>query len=143
MRGFTNIVVSVLVTLGLASVLAVASPQPASAAGCSDRLLTFPTWYRGVSKTVGKTCEIVPPSQAEGALSKFIWKIILNIIEMLVQLVGYTALVFLIIGGFRYITATGEPDKMTAAKKTITNAIVGLIIALASVAIVNAVAGAI
>lgn len=50
---------------------------------------------------------------------------------------------FIIKGGFLYIMARGEPGNITSAKQTITNAIIGLIIALLSAAIVGAVAGVI
>lgn len=129
---------AMLVALGAASLLVVAAPQTASAA-CQDRMFTFPTWYRGL---VDDSCEIIPPDREdESSLSNFIWKIVLNIIDMIMQLVGYASVAFLIIGGFRYMTSTGDSTKMTAAKSTIMNAIIGLVIALASVAIVNTIAG--
>lgn len=121
--------------------LAVAIPQTASAA-CSDRLLTLPTWYRGVSETVGDDCNIKDPN-AVGGLSAFIWKIVLNVIEIMMQLVGFFAVGFIISGGFKYITSTGTADDIVKARKTITNAVVGLVISIFSVAIVNVVAGAV
>lgn len=135
MKKITQLLTAFIITISAASLLSVAVPQNASAA-CNERLLTFPTWYNGL---VDGNCEIKKPAKSDNGLSKFIWKIVLNIIDMLMQLVGYAAVVFLIIGGFRYITATGESAKMSAAKTTIMNAVIGLAIALASVAIVNAI----
>lgn len=71
-------------------------------------------------------------------------------INIALTIVGVVSLLFLIIGGFQYITGitsvsgTGTSEKkMTVAKKTITNAIIGLIIVILSrtilVAIVNAI----
>ncbi len=122
--------------------LTVALPQPVSAAAvCDDRLLTFPTWYRGVSEVKNGTCEIKNPNDV-GGLPNFIWKIVLNGVEVMLQLVGYIAVGYIIAGGFKYITSTGTADDIVKARKTILNAIVGLVISIFSVAIVNVVAGA-
>ena len=56
---------------------------------------------------------------------------------------AYVAIGFLIRGGFGYMTSSGSPEGMTAAKKTITNALVGMIIALLAASIVNAIGAAI
>lgn len=117
---------------------AVALPQTTFAA-CNDHLLTFPAWYRGLTDD---SCNIKSPADA-GGLSKFIWTIALNVIELMLQLVGYISVGFIIAGGFTYMTSTGSPDGATRARKTITNAIVGLVISIFSVAIVNVISGAI
>lgn len=142
MNKISQIFISLVITIGSAGLLAVAMPSTNASAACTQQILTFPTWYQGLIDK--DTCEIIPPDKDnENSLTRFIWKIVLNVVDMLMQLIGYASVVFLIIGGFRYITATGEPGKMSAAKTTITNAIIGLAIALASVAIVNAIAGVI
>jgi hypothetical protein len=132
---------ALLVTASLAGVVAVATPTPASAA--CGRLLTFPTWYNGLTKD-DASCEIKPVGNESDQvpLKTFLIRVILNITEMILQLVGYAAVVMLILGGFQYITSTGDAGNMSNAKKTITNAIIGLVISLFSVAIVNVVAGA-
>jgi hypothetical protein len=124
-------------SLGGATV-AVATPQPALAA-CNDQLLTFPAWYRGI---VDADCNIMNPNDV-GGLPTFIWKIALNVIEIMLQLVGFIAVGYIITGGFKFLTSTGSPDDIVKARKTITNAVIGLVISIFSVAIVNVVAGAI
>ena len=119
--------------------LSVAMPQTAAAA-CNDRLLTFPAWFKGLTTS---NCDIMSPDKAKGGISGFIWTIVLNVIEFMMQLVGYIAVGFIITGGFKYMTSAGAPDAAARARKTITNAVIGLVIAVFSVAIVNVVAGAI
>jgi hypothetical protein len=128
-------------TLGGAT-FTVATPQSAFAAGCTDHLLTFPAWYRGVQDGA---CNIQDPSKFGGkeSVSNFIWIIALNVVEMILQLVGYIAVGFIIVGGYKYMISAGSPDGMVKARKTITNAIVGLLISVFSVAIVNVISGAI
>lgn len=116
----------------------VAVPATANAA-CVDRFLTFPTWYRGLTDG---SCNFQALSGANG-LRDTIWKIALNIVEIILQLVGYVSVGFIIYGGFRYLTSAGSPDGNAKSRKTIINAIIGLVISIFSVGIVNVVAGAI
>lgn len=118
--------------------LSVAVPQTAFAA-CNDTLLTFPAWFKGLTDA---HCEIKSPTDA-GGLGTFIWTIILNVIETMLQLVGYIAVGFIIRGGFKYITSNGDPGEMAKAKKIIMDAVIGLVISIMSVAAVNLIAGAI
>jgi hypothetical protein len=62
---------------------------------------------------------------------------------MILQLVGYIAVGFIIFGGYKYMISAGSPDGMVKARKTITNAIIGLVISIFSVAIVKIISGAI
>lgn len=52
-----------------------------------------------------------------------------------IPVAGIVAVGFLVFGGIQYITAAGAEDKIKTAQKTITGAIIGLIIVLAAVAI--------
>jgi hypothetical protein len=115
------------------------APQTAFAAGCNERLLTFPTWYNGV---VDGNCE-VKIATGNDSVQKFVLTVGLNIVEMILQLVGYIAVGFIIYGGYKYMISAGSSDGMTKARKTITNAVVGLLISIFSVAIVNVIGGAI
>lgn len=64
----------------------------------------------------------------EGNIKKNIFKIIENIGEDGVTIVGYVALGFIIWGGYLYMISSGDPGKAMSAKKTITRAIIGLLI---------------
>ncbi len=68
--------------------------------------------------------------------------VVLRIIEILLAVAGLVAVVFLIIGGFRYITAGGNEETAEAAKKTITNAIIGVVIVILAFVIVRVIANA-
>ncbi len=57
--------------------------------------------------------------------------------------VGIISVVMLILGGLRYIISGGDSKKVTDAKNTIMYAIIGLIIAILSYAIVNFVISAV
>lgn len=51
-----------------------------------------------------------------------------NIVRILVPLAGLALFLMLIAGSFQYLTAGGEPKAIEKARKTITNAIFGLVI---------------
>jgi hypothetical protein len=58
------------------------------------------------------------------------------VIQGLIGLVGLTSVAFIIIGGFQYVTARGNEEQAESGKKTLTNAIIGLIIVVLSYEIV-------
>jgi type IV secretory pathway VirB2 component (pilin) len=64
-----------------------------------------------------------------------------NIAEILLSLVAAIAIIFIIIGGYRYIFAFGDPETAQQAKNTITWAILGLILALMAVMIIKYIEG--
>lgn len=51
------------------------------------------------------------------------------------------AILFVVIGGFRYITSQGNPEQVGKAKNTILYAIVGLIVCIIAQAVVSLVVG--
>ena len=64
-------------------------------------------------------------------------QLITRISNILLLLVGLVAVLFIIIGGFQYITSAGNPENVSKAKNTILYAIIGIIVTLLSYAIVK------
>lgn len=140
MKKILNFVVGVAFIFLVASpVMAVTSPviEQASAA-CDSSLLGIPPWYRGL--TTGSDCSIVSPDTV-GGISNFIWRIALNIIQMGLVIVAYIAVFFIIYGGFLFITGGSNPAQVEKGKKSVLNAVVGLVIALGSIAVTNFIFG--
>lgn len=104
----------------------------------SGSFLGFPAWYRGLTEPSGEDCNIKSPGDVDG-IGNFIWIIALNVIEMLLRAAGYASVAFIIYGGYKYMISAGSPDGMVAARKTIMNAVIGLVISVAAIAIVNTV----
>ncbi|MBL8160168.1 hypothetical protein JNJ66_06985 [Candidatus Saccharibacteria bacterium] len=104
-----------LVVAGLAVMALSLLATPLAGASMKDDIKT------GTSTTVTTT---VPNAIA----------VISNII---IFFVGVVAVIMLIVGGFKYTTSGGDQSSVTAAKNTILYAIVGIIVALMSYAIVN------
>lgn len=60
-----------------------------------------------------------------------------TIVNVLLFLIGAVAVIMLIIGGIRYTLSGGDSAAVKAAKDTILYAVIGIIVALLSYAIVN------
>jgi Type IV secretion system pilin len=50
---------------------------------------------------------------------------------------GAVAVIFVVIGGLKYIMSQGNPSEVTKAKDTIVNALIGLAIVIASFGIIS------
>ncbi|MFH0952648.1 MAG: hypothetical protein V1838_05755, partial [Patescibacteria group bacterium] len=66
---------------------------------------------------------------------------VVNIIQWVLGILALIAVVMIIIGGFQWLTAAGNDEKIEKAKKVISAAVIGLIIVLLAWAIVIFVAG--
>lgn len=113
-----------------------AAPSDASASGsnnCEHSILGLRPWYAGLDMEDG--CTIASPSENE--LPAFVWKIVLNVLTDAFMVAGYVAVGFVVFGGYKYLMSGGEPSKVAQGKQTITNAIVGLIIAMLATLITN------
>lgn len=117
-------------------VMALASPQAVSAANCEQSFLGIPPWYRGLTEEKDGDCVIVSPDDV-GGISNFIWRIVLNGIQMAVSLLAYVTVFFVIYGGFLYLTGGAVPAQLEKAKKTLLNAVIGLVICLSAIALTN------
>ena len=103
---------------------------------CSNKgkILTLKPWYSGLTNN---DCSLKNPGADTNSQANYIWKIALNIVDDLLQLIGYTTVGYIMYGGFLMMTSNGAPDKAAHGRKTIMSAAIGLVIALASVALVN------
>lgn len=141
MKKIKHIILGILISVSVFAVVSPVTAQAASPVGlrsfaaCTPgRVLTFPAWYNGL--TIDQTtCSVQLTKLTD------IWKIVLNVVEILIQIAGYLAAGFILWGGFKYIKSQGNPQNIASAKSTIMNAAIGLGIALSAVAIVNFVSG--
>lgn len=70
----------------------------------------------------------------KGGITSSVQSIAKTAVNLLSIVVGVVAIIFIIYGGFKYITSGGESGSVESAKKTLIMAIIGLIIvALAQV----------
>ncbi len=66
-----------------------------------------------------------------------------NVIKAFMGLLGIVAVVIILLGGFKWMTAGGNEEKVTEAKKLIISGIIGLVIIMSAYAIAQFVVSAI
>lgn len=119
-------------------------------AACSlgESIAGVPTWYKyfdGEMDPSGR-CSVVLPTvrDDEGRdvtdWSKSIGYVSIAITEILLRIAALVAVGYIIYGGYRYILSQGDPESAKSARQTIINALIGLVIAVASASIVHFVA---
>ena len=69
--------------------------------------------------------------------TKDLMKTLNTIINVVIGVIGFVAVVVIILGGVQYTTSAGDPGKVKKAKDTILYGIIGLVVALLAFAIVN------
>ena len=69
-------------------------------------------------------------------------ELIFGIINILLAIVGLLSVLYIIIGGLRYVTAHSNEEQAEGAKKTILHAVIGLAIVILSFVIVRIIANA-
>lgn len=137
MKKILKLIAPLVITVILGgAAFAVITPTTALAADCNSGFLGFPAWYDGLTDSV---CNIKSPNEV-GGLSPFIWRIVMNIITIALGLLGYISAGFTLYGGFLFITSNGKPESAAKARKTMLDAIIGLAIAMGSIAIVSFIA---
>ena len=121
----------------LAATMPVVGLSPnANAAACGDSsdasFLGLPPWHRGLTCNGDGTVNL-----AAKPIGQTVVIIALNIVDMALRLLSLVAIGFIIFGGFQYMIARGEPGGVAKGKATVTHAVIGLIIGIASSAIVG------
>lgn len=132
-----------------APMVTIATPTQASAAGlnCERTFLGIPPWYRGLTEvkqnaqTGKEECAVIDPSSLTNGVQSFITIVVLNAIQIGLTVVGIIAFLFILYGGFQFLTGGNNPSQVENARKSILNASIGLVISFGAVAIVNLVFG--
>ena len=114
--------------------------------GCTKgAFLNFPTWYKYLNTPVVDGA--VKCNPAISGINDF-WLIGLAVIEILLRVAILVAIIYVMLGGIKYITARGDtggsgggPNKINQARTTVLDALLGLIIAIIATAGVSYIAG--
>lgn len=120
-------------------------PQTVNAqAACSPGggALTIPTWYQYLPGKVDATgkCQVDNEALKTSGGSAVVL-IGMGIFSIMLFLAGFLAFAMVVWGGYKLVTSTGEPGKITAARTTIFNALIGLAVAVIASQFVGFIAG--
>lgn len=100
----------------------------------------LPRWYKYLDK---QTPEINGERVCQPVLNGVgdIWLVVLAVIEMLLRVAIIVAIIYVVISGIKFTTSRGNPDKIQAARNSVQDALIGLVIAIAATAIVSFIGG--
>lgn len=106
------------------------------AVACTHKTSFFgiPTWYKYLGSETdpvsGKCIPKIDSFQQAPLIG-------LALIDMLLYVAGIIVVGYVIYGAFLYMTSQGQPDKTSAAKDTILNAVIGMVIVVLGITIVG------
>lgn len=102
---------------------------PANAA-CTPEVLGINTWCNGLPEN---------PDFTSGAdkLQEYVVGLAINILDMLLGIANYVAVIMVMWGGFLYLTAGSNEQQVGKGKKVITNAAIGIAIMTAASAVIG------
>ena len=98
--------------------------------------LVAPSVYAADDKPAGR---YVNPESQQAATgdNRDLMTVLQVIINVVLGVIAFVAVVMIIMGGIQYTTSSGDTAKVTKAKNTILYGVIGLVIALLAFAIVN------
>jgi hypothetical protein len=76
-------------------------------------------------------------AKSEGSSREGAAKQVQGVINLILMLLGILAVIMIIIGGYRYVTANGDEGSVKQGKDTILYSCIGLVLAIMSYGIVN------
>lgn len=103
---------------------------------CEQTFFGFKTWYHyldGNSSCEVKSFHVLASPDHPSDIPL----VLLAIIDDLLRLASLAAVFFVIYGAVQFVTSQGSPDATNRARSTVINALVGLALALISIAIVS------
>lgn len=80
--------------------------------------------------------QVQVPTEITGLRTGGFYDTIVDVITWGLGIAGAVAVLYLIVGGFLYITSGGDESKLEKAKNTIKNAIIGVVVILLALVIV-------
>lgn len=82
-------------------------------------------------------CDNIDSNLCPTENSSWLVSLIGNATKWLMYAVGIASIIFVIVGGLRYILAAGNDQQLAGAKKTIIGSIIGLAVAILSITITS------
>ncbi len=119
-----NMVAAVLTVVGLGAIATV-SPANAATIYCPDGTVSTTGDLSGCANISG------------GNNTNDLMTTLNTVINVIVGMVGFVAVVMIIMGGISFATSQGDAGKTTKARNTILYGVVGLVVSLLAFAVVN------
>lgn len=140
MNIFKNLLIGFALVVGVSMIAPVATYAAGSVdKQCYKTFFGIPPWYEYLTVTYDADSGQCDVDTSGG--TDVVILIALAVIDILIRVAAMLAVVMVVYGGFILVTSQGTPDKIAGARKTILNAVVGLVIALVASQFVKFIAG--
>lgn len=94
----------------------------------------LPPWWKYIQQGHTDATGVCVPTVDFSANNGIgLWAIGLAVLEILMRIAGFLAVVYIIIAGVNYITSAGNPEEANKARQRIINGFIGLAIVLVAV----------
>jgi hypothetical protein len=119
---------------------------PAIGAICDPKggsFLGFPTWHQYLDGVGVPSGDPTVPAQCAPRFDELtdVFLIGAALIEIMLRIAALGAIVFVVYGGIQLIISQGDPSATKQARATITNALIGLVVAVSATAVISFIAG--
>ncbi len=105
-----------------------------AATTCAHTFFFFPSWWEYLTPQPDPNS--IPPCSVTFSPPGDFLAVGLAILDMLLRLAGFAAVIAIIIAGVEHLFSGGDPQKAAAARSRLWNSIIGLAIAMTATAIV-------
>jgi len=145
LKGFKLAAASILLSFNVLSVYIITPVVKAQSPTCSSNtsFLGIPAWYKYLEVVLssnGKSCEVqLRGEKIEGTnmLKKALPNIAVAVLDALLRVAGLIAFIFVVLSGFRFVFAQGDPSKEKQARSALFDAVIGMLIAMFAAFIVG------
>jgi len=112
--------------------------SPTNSSSTSTNTLTTPSTTAKPDDLCGfGPCLAGTTDYASGDSKSIITKLAINLVNFLIFVGAAIAVFFVVLGGYKYITANGEDSKVKEGRSMVINALIGIAIAIASFTLVS------
>lgn len=141
----------VMIALGCAGLNVFATPvahAATQAQTCNKGFFGLAPWYEYLSDKLTASCEVkcfnftdqdasTPATQKCGDGKSDVPFVLLAVVDSLLRIAALATIGYVIYGAFQYVGSQGDPEAAARAQRTIMNALVGVVLAIAAVSIVS------
>lgn len=93
----------------------------------------FPTWWEYLPTKIDSLSVCSPAFNPPGD----IWLVGLAVLDMLLRVAGFVAVISIMVAGVSHIFSGGNPEKAAAARKRLYNSLIGLALVLIATGVVT------
>jgi hypothetical protein len=115
------------------------------AATCATKpnFFGFPAWYEYLPEKNPKVGIVGGDEVCSPHLSSVgdVWLIGLAVVEIMLRVAVILAIIFVMIAGLKYVNSRGNAEKTESAKKTLVDALIGMVIAISATAVISFIGG--